>query len=88
MQGIVEYIPTKEERHALRKYMASCGKDSAVAFDELCECEKFMVAMMTVKYSKEKVRALLFKLQFKQCMEYLYHGECTKHFLSLTIDSI
>jgi hypothetical protein len=69
MQGIAEYIPTKEEKHALRKYMTSSNKDSADAFDDLCECEKFMVAMMTVKHSKEKVRAILFKLQFRQCIE-------------------
>ena len=67
-QGILEYIPTKEEKQSLRKYMTSSEKDSADAFDELCECEKFMVAMMTVKHSKEKVRALLFKLQFRQCV--------------------
>lgn len=68
VQGILEYIPTKDEKHALRKYMTTSNKDSADAFDELCECEKFMVAMMTVKHSKEKVRALLFKLQFRQCV--------------------
>ena len=68
VQGILEYIPTKDEKHSLRKYMTSSDKDSADAFDELCECEKFMVAMMTVKHSKEKVRALLFKLQFRQCV--------------------
>lgn len=68
VQGILEYIPTKEEKSALRKYMTTSEKDSADAFDDLCECEKFMVAMMTVKHSKEKVRALLFKLQFRQCV--------------------
>jgi len=68
VQGILEYIPTKDEKHALRKYMTLSDKDSADAFDDLCECEKFMVAMMTVKHSKEKVRALLFKLQFRQCV--------------------
>lgn len=68
VQGILEYIPTKEEKSALRKYMTTSDKDSADAFDDLCECEKFMVAMMTVKHSKEKVRALLFKLQFRQCV--------------------
>ena len=71
MQGIIEYIPNKEEKIALRKYMTSSDKDSVDAFDELCECEKFMVAMMTVKHSKEKVRAILFKQQFKQCMDEL-----------------
>jgi hypothetical protein len=68
VQGILEYIPTKDEKQSLRKYMTSSDKDSADPFDELCECEKFMVAMMTVKHSREKVRALLFKLQFRQCV--------------------
>ena len=68
VQGILEYIPTKQEKQSLRKYMTSSDKDSADAFDDLCECEKFMVAMMTVKHSREKVRALLFKLQFRQCV--------------------
>ena len=68
VQGILEYIPTKDEKQSLRKYMTASDKDSADAFDELCECEKFMVAMMTVKHSREKVRALLFKLQFRQCV--------------------
>jgi len=68
IQGLIEYIPTKEEKQSLRKYMTSSGKDSSILFEELCECEKFMVAMMTVKHSKEKVRAMLFKLQFQQCV--------------------
>jgi len=68
LQGIIEYIPTKEEKQLLRKYMTSSDKNSADAFDELCECEKFMLAMMTVKHSKQKMRALLFRLQFHQCI--------------------
>lgn len=69
------YIPSKEERNALRTYITSYGKNSAEAFENLCECEKFMVAMMTVKHSKEKMRALQFKLQFKQCIQFLENGE-------------
>lgn len=68
IQGLIEYIPSKDEKQALRKYMTSSGKDSAILFESLCECEKFMVAMMTVKHSKEKIRAMLFKLQFQQCV--------------------
>ena len=75
IQGLIEYIPTKDEKQALRKYMTSSEKDSAALFDELCECEKFMVAMMTVKHSKEKVRAMLFKLQFQQCVSDLENGK-------------
>lgn len=68
MQGILEYIPTPAERKALRKYMTS-SRDAASKFASLCECEKFMVAMMTVKHSKAKIKALLFKSQFHACLE-------------------
>ena len=62
IQGLIEYIPTKDEKKNLRKYMTSSNKDSAILFDELCECEKFMVAMMTVKHSKEKKTLFLLKM--------------------------
>ena len=39
IQGLIEYIPTKDEKKNLRKYMTSSNKDSAILFDELCECE-------------------------------------------------
>lgn len=74
-QGIVEYMPTLDERKKLRDYMKSGDGDSASKFDKLCECEKFMVAMMTVKQSKRKLRALLFKLQFRGCIHDLAHGK-------------
>ena len=54
--------------------MLEGGQDAAEKFDGLCECEKFMVSMMTVKHAKRKVRALLFKLQFESCLEALYQG--------------
>ncbi|OEU11034.1 actin-binding FH2, partial [Fragilariopsis cylindrus CCMP1102] len=69
IENVIEYLPTKEERDALEKYMLDGGQDAAEKFDGLCECEKFMVSMMTVKHAKRKVRALLFKLQFMKCME-------------------
>lgn len=76
-QGIIEYMPTLDERKSLREYMKTTNKFDTVAanFDRLCECEKFMVAMMTVKQSKRKIRALLFKLQFRGCIHDLAHGE-------------
>jgi hypothetical protein len=69
IENVIEYLPTKEERDALEKYMLDGGQDPAEKFDGLCECEKFMVSMMTVKHAKRKIRALLFKLQFMKCME-------------------
>lgn len=65
IENMIEYLPTKNERKALESYMLEGGQDAAEKFDGLCECEKFMVSMMTVKHAKRKVRALLFKLQFE-----------------------
>jgi hypothetical protein len=76
IEHIIEFLPTKEERRALEAYMLEGGQDAAEKFDGLCECEKFMVSMMTVKHAKRKVRALLFKLQFESCLEALYSGKC------------
>ena len=73
IENIIEYLPTKEERKALEAYMLEGGQDAAEKFDGLCECEKFMVSMMTVKHAKQKVRALLFKLQFESCLEDIYN---------------
>ena len=76
-QGIIEYMPTLAERKSLRDYMKNSkdGESAAKSFERLCECEKFMVAMMTVKQSKRKIRALLFKLQFRGCIHDLARGE-------------
>ena len=79
-QGIIEYIPTKEEKNQLREYMTRSDVNSAEAFDQLCECEKFMVAMMTVRYSKQKVRALLFKQQCLQCIEDIQNGKSYNYY--------
>ena len=68
IENIIEYLPTKEEGKALEAYMLEGGQDAAEKFDGLCECEKFMVSMMTVKHAKRKVSALLFKLQFEDCI--------------------
>jgi Formin Homology 2 Domain/Subunit CCDC53 of WASH complex len=69
IEHIIEFLPSKEERKALESYMLEGGQDAAEKFDGLCECEKFMVSMMTVKHAKRKVRALLFKLQFENCLD-------------------
>jgi hypothetical protein len=73
IENIVEYLPTKEERRSLEAYMLEGGQDAAEKFEGLCECEKFMVSMMTVKHAKRKVRALLFKLQFESCLEDIHN---------------
>lgn len=55
--------------------MLEGGQDAEEKFDGLCECEKFMVSMMTVKHAKRKVQALLFKLQFLTCLESIAEGK-------------
>ena len=82
IEQMIEYLPSKEERKALESYMLEGGQDAAEKFEGLCECEKFMVSMMTVKHAKRKVRALLFKLQFESCVHdiqkdaFLVEGAC------------
>lgn len=73
VQGIIEYMPTPTERKSLRNYMKSGHGRSEEKFDKLCECEKFMIAMISVKQSRMKLRALLFKLQFRGCIQDLAH---------------
>ena len=74
IENIIEFLPTKDERKLLEAYMLEGGQDAAEKFDGLCECEKFMVSMMTVKHAKRKVRALLFKLQFLSCLQSITAG--------------
>jgi hypothetical protein len=73
VQGIIEYMPTPTERKSLRDYMKSGRGGPEEKFEKLCECEKFMVAMISVKQSRMKLRALLFKLQFRGCIQDLAH---------------
>jgi hypothetical protein len=75
IENIIEFLPTKDERKLLEAYMLEGGQDAAEKFDGLCECEKFMVSMMTVKHAKRKVRALLFKLQFLSCLQSISAGK-------------
>mmetsp|Transcript_4762 Transcript_4762/g.9098 ORF Transcript_4762/g.9098 Transcript_4762/m.9098 type:complete len:927 (+) Transcript_4762:529-3309(+) len=65
--GIMEFIPTEEERKLLGNYIKS-GKDSSA----LCECEKFMLAIMPVQAAKKKLEAILFKLQYPNSVMQLY----------------
>ena len=75
IENIIEFLPSREERKLLEAYMLEGGQDAAEKFDGLCECEKFMVSMMTVKHAKRKVRALLFRLQFMGCLQSIAAGK-------------
>ena len=74
LTGILEYLPTKIEIKSLETFLDRCDNREE-GIDSLCECEKFMVAILKVKYFKRKVRALVFKLQFISCIDEVLNGE-------------
>lgn len=72
--GLREYLPTASERKLLTTYHKKCSEGDDT-IDDLCECEKFMVAMLRVKHANRKVRALIFKLQFMKSIDEVLNGE-------------
>ena len=73
VRGILQYLPTSEEKTALRNYLDLGGSHDV---DSLCESEKFMVAMMTVKHAKRKLNAILYMQKFASSLEELRRGKC------------
>jgi len=74
LTGIMEYLPSPQEKRLLKSYLnESNNLDECI--NELCECEKFMVSMLTVSHAKRKVRALIFKLQFMKSIDEVLNGE-------------
>ena len=67
--GILDYIPSAQETKSLQNYIDE-GKDISL----LCECEKFMVAIMSVKEAKRKMEVMLFKLRFPSALNELMIG--------------
>lgn len=69
IRGIIQYLPTSEEKAALRGYL------DGATIDSLCECEKFMVAIMAVKHAKRKLNAILFIQKFDSSLAELQRGK-------------
>ena len=67
--GVMDYIPTYEERSSLQSFISK-GND----IETLCECEKFMVAIMSVHDAKKKLEAMLFKLRYPVALKELASG--------------
>jgi hypothetical protein len=76
IENIIEYLPTKEERSKLESYMVEGeeANDLPERFQGLCECEKFMVSMMTVKHPNQKLDALHFQVDFQGCLDSIIKG--------------
>ena len=65
IKGLVQFVPSTEEKHNLYEYL-SYGHGN---FDNLCECEKFMVTISKVRHAKRKLDAVLFMQNFGTCLE-------------------
>ena len=74
LTGILDYLPTIKEKKLLQDFVqGQANRQDAI--NNLCECEKFMVSILGVKHAKRKVRALIFKLQFMNCIDEVWNGK-------------
>jgi hypothetical protein len=67
LKALKEFLPTKEERFAIEGYItesSSSEETKEAAINDLCACEKYMLAMMNVEMADEKFECMLFKYQF------------------------
>ena len=71
----MDYMPTDKERKLLMDYMNNSKESKTECIERLCECEKFMVAMMEVEHLELKICALLFKLEGLARIDDLTCGE-------------
>ncbi len=71
IRAIIQLLPTVEEKRHLNTYLSRKQADIRA----LCECEKFMVAMLNVRHAKRKLNALLFMQKFLTAIEELRNGE-------------
>jgi len=73
LQGIIEYLPSSKEINSFNEYLSRCvsNEERLQLIDSMCECEKFMAAMMNVKDAEKKIRALLFRMEFDNAVKEL-----------------
>jgi hypothetical protein len=69
LDGIIEFIPTAQEMKALQKL------NSETANEVLCECEKFMLSIMSVCDVHKKTQTMKFMLQFPSIIDEIRSGE-------------
>lgn len=77
IENMICYLPTEEEQAKLADYMLAVEEEEELLsrFNSMCECEKFMASLMTVKHPKEKLDAMHFKLEFQGCLDSIVQGE-------------
>lgn len=67
MMALKENLPSVEEIAGLEAYMGKCKteEETAKAYADLSECEKYMWTMRRVEDAKGKFDCMLFKAQFR-----------------------
>ena len=69
LSGIIEFIPTAHERKALQNL------SSETANEALCECERFMLSIMSVSDVQKKTKTMQFMLQFPSIVDDIQSGQ-------------
>lgn len=69
LKNLKEFLPTEKENQAITRYLKS--NKSAEKMDELCECEKYMVAMMDISKASSKLDCMIFRDQFQARLHHL-----------------
>lgn len=80
MKALREFLPTKEERSAIEEYIKASSSSEEMkeaAINDLCACEKYMLAMLNVDMADEKFECMLFKYQFDNKLKELMQGVTT-----------
>jgi hypothetical protein len=80
LKALREFLPTKDEKNAIEGYIKGAsllGKTEQTAINDLCLCEKYMLAMMKVDMANEKFECMLFKYQFDNKLKEIMQGVAT-----------
>jgi hypothetical protein len=81
LKALSEFLPTNDERFAIEGYIKSFESQTEEvkisAINDLCLCEKYMLAMMKVDMANEKFDCMLFKYQFDNKLKELMQGVTT-----------
>ena len=68
LKALKEFLPTEEEEAGLNDYIkraSTTEEKRKAAFNDLCPCERYMVAMMKVPNASEKFDCMLFETSFQ-----------------------
>ena len=67
LKALKEFLPSQDEKTGLQLYLdKACSSEESkkLAIESLCECEKYMLAMIRVNGAADKFDCLIFESQF------------------------